>query len=173
MILCLDPGITCSGVALFDGLVLRKAGLARAPKTDAPYPARAAQMARQVQAWRLLGATPTSLVDIIVAEWPQVYQRGGPTKTKGDPNVITLPLAGVVSATCALFPNADVITYRPHEWKGTLDGDDFTERILSRLTAEEEMLIEGIPSLRHNAIDAVGLGLKYLGRLERHRAIRR
>ncbi len=55
----------------------------------------------------------------------------------------------------------------PSEWKGHVPKDIHQPRILKALDARERALVLFVnpPSLRHNAIDAIGIGLFALGRL--------
>jgi hypothetical protein len=55
----------------------------------------------------------------------------------------------------------------PGTWKGRLPKEIHQPRILATLTPEELALVMAVkpPSLRHNTIDAVGIGLYHLGRL--------
>lgn len=57
---------------------------------------------------------------------------------------------------------------KPVEWKGSVDADVMTARILKRLTLEELKLVPVRPraaDYEHNAVDAIGLGLWKLGRM--------
>jgi hypothetical protein len=60
----------------------------------------------------------------------------------------------------------------PEEWKGRIPKEKHQPTILQALGEEEVMLVEGVmpSSLRNNAIDAVGIGLYFLGRMEPVRA---
>jgi hypothetical protein len=47
----------------------------------------------------------------------------------------------------------------PRQWKGTIDGDIMTRRIEANLSALDRLaLTEILPGVRHNALDAIGLG---------------
>lgn len=99
--------------------------------------------------------------DHVVIEWPQVYTAG---KSKGDPNDL-LPLVGVGCALCALASYAKLWRFLPAEWKGQLPkGEAYETRLRARLSAQELAVIEDAGSLTHNTLDAVGLGLFFLGR---------
>lgn len=182
ILLCLDPGIRLSGAALFYGQELVIATCIRTPylnSTDNTAAACAA-MARQVCAWTAHMITKKELFSNfaesghpaeIVCEWPQIYQRTE-NKTKGDPNDM-IPLAGIDAALAALEPGAIVTSVLPATWKAQIPKEIMGKRILARLSESERKRIEDHGTKTHNAIDAVGLGLYHLGRLERQRVIHR
>lgn len=163
MIACIDPGTSAkggTGVAYFsDPGVLLEAFLLRPPQV-LDVAERIRQTVEQVHA--------PSHVRLCIVEWPQIY-KGDPR----DPNHL-LGLAGMAMAIVTRLHPGTVQSVLPRTWKGTLDGDAMTERIAGRLRPEELQRIAPCPaSLRHNVLDAVGLGLWHLGRLERKRAFRR
>lgn len=162
-LLCLDPaaGVSgASGVAYFDGGILVDAAIIRRP--DAPTDFMAwYRIARAVVEWSTFFDGP----DVFVAEWPFVY----PDEKKVNPNRDLLPLGGVVAHVSGMLPESVTrVVYLPREWKGSLQKKAFSDRIYSRLSPQERAVVDAVnpPSLRHNALDAVGLGLKYLNRLE-------
>lgn len=174
MILGLDSGFSAknaTGVALLNPAIQRivAAGVVRRnPDLNGLEAMR--DIARQV--WDFVSLHSLQGLhglDAMVAEWPQVYQ--GERK---DPNTALLPLAGIAGAVAGVLPrHVKLVQYLPREWKGTVDGDQFTERILARLDERERALIDRITpaGLRHNATDAAGMLLKYVGRLERARVV--
>lgn len=127
--------------------------------------------------------------DEYVCEWPQVYAtRLREGATKEDPNDL-ISLSGIVTAVSAMQSDSTVtVSYKPAEWKAQVPKKVMTARILGRLAqAEVEAIVKGTlredPIMHthridklltdrtaHNAIDAVGLCLFHLGRLERQRA---
>lgn len=169
MMLAIDPGINVCGCALFEFGQLHKAWLARTPRAAAAedITQRVDSMAREVI--EVIGDTR---VDSIVVEWMQIYPG---RRKKVDPNTSLLPLVGVVAAVSALLPAAAQRTsYQPRAWKGTQDGDACTRRIERHMTEAEKGVIRDCPAgLRHNVIDAVGIGLFHLGRLKKQRVISR
>lgn len=97
-----------------------------------------------------------SLVDVLVCEVPQAYPR-----SKVDPNdLIKLALlaGGLVAQTIAVHK----VLVKPREWKGQVPKKIHNARTLAALTPAELKLCEGVS---HDEIDAVGLGLWYLGRV--------
>ena len=166
MILCIDPGYSASGgtgLALFHAAgPLYHAALIR-PGREKDLLARAQGITRTAREW--IG---NRRVDLVIAEWPQVY-----SGSAADPNAL-LALAAVSAAIANQFPFAEHRSVLPHEWKGSLDGEVMAKRIEGRLSPEELAAIEPCPaSIRHNVLDAVGIGLWHFGRLERKRVIRR
>lgn len=80
-----------------------------------------------------------------------------------------IPLAEI-GACLSGMTTIPIRVYRPRDWKGSIDGDAMVERIKTRLTPAEHSRIH-LPakSLEHNVYDSIGIGLAYLGRLERKR----
>jgi len=58
--------------------------------------------------------------------------------------------------------------YAPSDWKGAVPKEIHQPRILAALDDEEKAMVERVKpaKLRHNAIDAVGIGLYALGRMD-------
>jgi hypothetical protein len=103
----------------------------------------------------------------LVIEEPQVYQ--GHKNTKGAAPEDILQLAKVVGA-CLAVPATRYKVYKPNQWKGQVPKGIMWARCVKVLTEQELAIYEACtrdiaPSLRHNVQDAIGLGLKYLGRL--------
>lgn len=169
MILALDPGIGGCGLAAFDGRLLHWAGYARNitrsptkdPLEDAASMAQSVAFALAAQAIR-----PTRLV----SEWMIVYA-AGKGKAGADPNDLLKLTA--VSGAVARELRVPCSCVEPRGWKGTLgdnaDGDYVPElRIFGRggiLSADETHRVDWpAESLRHNVVDAVGIGLWAVGR---------
>lgn len=163
MRLYIDPGMRCTGWALYsedgeahadaDGRVVA-CGLSRAG-ANVPALVLPAYHRRQIQKETAPFSSSHGAVVEVVSETPWV-RRG---RTKGDPQDLhTLSLIAGRLAERYVYP---------HEWKGTANGDVFCRRILSLLTEDEHSLVEAVrpASLRHNAIDAVGLALWDQGRM--------
>lgn len=165
MLLAIDPSVRSPGVALFDTRTNLLVLAARVKVPKSPFPMMAA--ARAIHFW--LNART---VFQLVFEMPQIYRA---SKSKGDPNDL-ISLAGVamaVAGLCDLSPS-EISAPTPAEWIGNIPkfttGDvkssPRAQRILSRLSPDE---LQAVPN-QHDAIDAVGLGLHRLGRLEPRRA---
>lgn len=154
-----DPGYSkknALGWARFSDYSLTGAGIVR-PDGDFYAMANAAVTAAQ-DCWQ--GEVHTRAI----IEVPEVY----PGVQDADPNDL-LPLselAGYVGYACRQidYPVERVV---PKTWKRQVPKDIMTNRITKRLGPAEFSLIAKIKpvGLRHNAIDAVGIGLWKLGRL--------
>lgn len=159
MILCIDPGLRDLGAALFDGAELRRAGLVRSMERTARGPKAWRAMADAVEAW--LGHDAQGVVEL-VCEVPQVYAGA---KAVGDPADL-LELAGVDGAICGVLQPVELVGLLPRAWKGNVDPDVLTARVEAALTLREHGRIAVCPrSLRHNVLDAVGIGLHRARRL--------
>lgn len=183
VLLALDPSVKSSGIAIFVDGTLEAAHTFKEPRgrTKLPPVGRCLDMAESISV-RLQGKyRPT----VYVTEWPVVY---GPGKGKGNPSGL-LYMPGVSSALGAMLMidpalkpyRTGLIAYQylPREWcmgtskpsKGSFR--DYVvssrgERIISRLTeCEKRVWIDQVTT--HDAGDAVGIGLKHLGRFERKR----
>lgn len=174
MLLAIDPGFSAknaTGMALFHPTLrmLVAAGVAR---RRADLDDLAAQHAVAVEAvsWAKSHLPHDGALTHLVSEWPQVY----PDERRKDPNTSLLPLCGIVGHVSGMLnPYLSRKVYTPREWKGTVDPDAFIERIYIRLDSRERAIVDSVmpASLRHNAVEAVGIGLRFLGRLERARVI--
>lgn len=162
VVLAVDPGIRGCGVALFvEEKLVACAYVANSCRTGA-LAREAAAMAVKISEWVEAFEADNHYLRVVV-EWPQVYQGG---KQKGDPADL-LPLAGIGAALGVLCPS--IRTVLPREWKGQVPKDVMGRRILSKLTPEETGIVDAcavIKSLKHNVVDAVGLGLFDADRLD-------
>lgn len=160
MVLSYDPGLRQSGLGVFKDGVLVYATLVRSPVKKERDGAAWCAMGAAVKE-SLMWAGGIVSVDVLVSEIPQVYwgKRGGNADD-------LIQLAGVVGAVAHAIPHSEFKAYRPREWKGNVKAEVMLERIEARLSEDEAQSIVKCPaSLRHNVLDAVGIGLKYLGRL--------
>lgn len=138
-LLAIDPGNDL-GWALFDGGTLERAGL-RNPPVDAAHQA--------------------------IIERPQVYRS---SKSKGDPNDLITLAIGVGQMKERLEScGATVELVLPATWKGQIPKDIHHRRILGLLAPTEKTRLDACLSgvaagIRHNVLDAVGLGLWFLRR---------
>lgn len=179
-LLSLDPGIRVAGAALFRGSTLIAAELIRSPEKTGNGVRACVVIAQEIMSWaahtlhmRTVGPMAARTVDELIAEWPKIYAtrlRAG--KTKEDPNDMP-PLAGVGAALGALVYPATLNSVAPSDWKGQVPPDAFLDRIVGRLSSEERTHLPAEGAKAHNVIDAIGIGLHHLGRLDRHRVIAR
>lgn len=160
-VISIDPGLRHCGAAFYVDGQLAKAHLVKNEEKHARGPMTHLRMAEAVSKWlRLVGAR-TGYYTLVV-EYPRIYP--GSTQQKGDLNDI-VELGGVVSALVAWLavePENFRALY-PSEWKGQTPKDVMNERVLKRLSGEEKTTLM---SSDHNTLDAVGIGLFHLGRLQ-------
>jgi hypothetical protein len=159
MILAIDPGCRGCGCALFEGTTLYRADYVESGFGRGNDVVNALSMANQVRAWIPMWSR---YEDRLFIEVPRVYPAA---RQKGDQNDL-IALTLVVGAIVGRF-DGKATQYFPRDWKGTLNGDDFIKVIQGKLTPEERPSVT-LPakSLQHNVWDAVGIGLKAVGRLE-------
>jgi hypothetical protein len=150
----IDPGLRACGVAVFENSVLVRAALVKSPERGVRGPVAWRAMADAVAAYIGRGA-----LDVLVIEVPQVYQQRA---WKGDPGDL-IELAGVDGALVGALQPFESIGYFPKEWKGQVPKEIHCARTILKLQTrglDEEGKIEPVAqSLRHNVVDAVGLGL--------------
>ena len=146
-----DGGLRGCGCAVFRDGTLQSAWYK-------PNPARTG---RGPKAWNAMAKAFLGATDhVVVVEYMQIY-RGA--KQKGDPNDVA-EVNGVVGAICGAHESAT--GYLPRQWKGQVPKKIMGKRILSKLSAAEKKCIQKCPaSLKHNVVDAIGIGLFHLGRL--------
>lgn len=181
--LCVDPSLTSTGWALFEGDTLIRCGTGLKVKgSQRKWGSRARKLPpRMTAASEFLRAVPA---DKLVLEVPKVYPTG---RGEGDPNNLT-PLWGVVGAILATHPSEEQWVILPRDWKGTVDPVVMFRRIITKLSLPELALwnkacnprvSEGsrvAPTSKKNqsgdALDAIGIGLTVLGRLGRGSPLR-
>lgn len=170
LVLCIDPGLRACGVALFDtDGRLRRAGLPQNAIRKERGPRAWNGMAQAVWAWYeglRIGYDP----DHVRVEGQVVDSR---TPNAND----MLEVSGVAGACAALWLDSQISSPgAPENWKSSIDKKAMTERIRGRIleSPAEWANLDNVPeSLRHNMFDAVGIGLKYFGRLEPRKVIAR
>lgn len=106
----------------------------------------------------------------ILVEYQQIYTRGK-SRTRNPADVLSVTIvAGRIVQALRPTRSETVELILPHAWKGGVDGDVMTRRIVSMLTPKECEILRATKvqkSLLHNVIDAIGLGLWSVGRLGR------
>ncbi len=139
--LCIDPGSKLVAWALWGERFLKDCGLVRGATFDALL----------MQCHKM----PQDFGHLVI-EKPVVYPR-----SKGDPNdLISISLvAGAVAGWFGRGATAEFVT--PRTWKGNVPKDIHNLRVQRKLTMEERELLHRIKpaSLRHNVIDAIGIGM--------------
>lgn len=151
-----DPGVHAVGIAFFIDRRLCSAAYVGGEWRGHRLP--------QVAFDAVAGALPRAYEITLVVEVPQVYGHGGAGKGE-DPNDL-IDLALVVGAFVGYLRPVALTIYRPREWKGQVPKDVMTRRIKEKLAPEEVAKVR-LPARgkQHNVWDAVGIGLKKLGRL--------
>lgn len=175
VLLAVDPGLRYPAVAIFKDGILVHASRVKIPGTNHKLPIGQ----RCLNVSKLLydhivrnGAflQPDDECYELVIEWPRAY-RGA--KMKGDPADL-FPLAGIGMALAGMLMVPVTAPTAP-EWignipKSTCSGDALTsprgQRIWSRLSEAERACVV----ISHDSVDAVGIGLFRLGRLERRQS---
>lgn len=172
---CLDPGINKPGVAIFRGGTLIAAEKVRIDPTwkDLPDGDRAARVAEAIVRW---GVGKGMLPKNFVYELPQIYAA---KKSKGDPNdlikvaLVAANVSGMLKyAMAGRDISMGILSPNPAEWIGQTPkkvcaGPEAWNsprgyRIKRVLSPGEILCI--VPD--DNSIDAVGVGLWALGRLD-------
>ncbi len=112
--------------------------------------------------WLEKAGPELALPDTFVFEVPQVY-RGA---ARGADPADLLEIAGVVGAVAGNSPATNRVHFLPRMWKGQVPKDVHNKRVEAALSSAELSNIETrLVTQRHNTLDAVGLGLFFLGRL--------
>lgn len=164
-LISLDPGLREAGLAVFTGGLLTSAFLVRNPNTKDRGGKAWVDMGREVDI--ILGeaaSTETSLFTF-VSEIPQVYREGKSANVS--PDDLT-NLTGVVGCVIGFLDPSEVKTYVPAEWKGQVPKKIHNKRIIAALSSTEVAALDAVKcpaSLKHNVVDAIGVGLFELGRM--------
>lgn len=141
LLLAIDPG-NCTGFAWFRGDELLECGVTT---VDAP--------------------TMSLRPDRLVVELPQVYDAA---HSKGDPNDL-IGVAVQVGRWVERYRGLESIRLvKPATWKGQVPKEIHHGRILRKLALREQGVMPSLPKTKaHNMLDAVGLGMWALGRMDR------
>jgi hypothetical protein len=164
LLLSLDPGKRACGCALWWDGMLVSAELVKGAKTGDRAEAWG-PMVRAVWGWtiRESGKTKAQHSPELVIEWQTTY---GGRASRGDTRDL-LDLSAITGALCYAFGSARPTVYLPAEWKHAMPTEVLWPRCEKRLSAEEQATITWptAKSARHNIMDAIGIGLKHLGRM--------
>lgn len=180
-----DPGVEHPAVAIFDRGTLVHASRVRVPCVAKMRELEEGERVRQVvkliceHVWRhapreYVYMPPYVLPLAIIHEWPKTLQRGKGSKNSADQ---LFPLAAIGTGVAIRF-DVPAISPQPDDWTGQIPKDDSQPdgwnsprgRIIKARTRPEELAaiaIEKNGFVAHDTVDAVGIGYKYLGRLER------
>ncbi len=110
--------------------------------------------------------TPPDGVDNLLVEIPQERVAGGGRRAPANDLIRLAFRAGTVVGGVHHVHRHEVL---PVTWKGTLPKDVCARRVIERLSDFERVRLDASlslisPGARHNALDAVGLGLYAVGR---------
>jgi hypothetical protein len=156
----IDPNLRGCGVAEWYRGQLVFAIYVKNPEPGRGYSAHTA-LGRAVRgALDVPEALVTELEAPVVIEHPRVYP--------GMPQVDLNDLLDVVAvgATVAASFRCEVQTVFPSEWKGTMKKAAMLDRIWSKLSADEKLVVQKTnKSDSADILDAIGIGLWKLGRL--------
>lgn len=164
MILCIDPGLRGCGVALFDGARLHHAEYVKNPAVEGRGYSCHRLMAGAV--WNSVFKLDVGIGAVLI-EHPVYY---GSTHGKGDPNDLLDVVAVGAAIAGACYVPTTFITIPPRDWKGQVPKEVMTKRIGASLTdLERKVILPCRKDLMHNVLDAVGIGLWHLSRLNRRK----
>lgn len=150
-----DPGLRGSGVAVWEGGSLKAAAYIKNPEKHERGPEAWHEMASAV--WFYVTGGTNMLIDTLVIEIPQVYRD---TFFRGVNPANLIELGGVDGAICSRFDARTRRGYFPRQWKGRRDKETHHVEVMKQLSdAEKNNIEQCAPSLMHNTIDGVGLGL--------------
>ena len=164
VIVAWDPGLRTCGVSIFwmdwliwAGLIVNTCG------SKVRGQVAWDSMADAVQSkLRTLILPPTYLYQVAY-ENPQDYKRGAHLAHVRTEDIEQL--RGVNNAILKRLKPKRRVKYHPHDWKGSIDKDVMTRRIVSRLRPEERLVIQPCAAdLIHNVYDGVGVGMTAVGR---------
>jgi hypothetical protein len=164
-LLAIDPGKKGLGWSAWNFGELLAAGIARSPRGLHHLGEQAIALAAQV---------PSGADEAVVERMVQYPSRGRRDSVQRQDalanDLLDLQaIGGIVAARCV---TGGIYFATPHEWKGELPKEVVILRVRNLLSEGEAKTLEGaledIPaSLRHNALEAVGLGLWRLKRWKR------
>jgi hypothetical protein len=171
MILTVDPGTDCCGVALWrnDG-TLQAAALVSAGNYE-PGPNGRHSMAHAITYWTCEHAPSSSLTNLII-EMPQTY---GGRAARGDTNdLIALgATVGAIEHMARAILGIHVSNVRPSDWKGQIPkpkraGDPYVveTRVNAVLSSKEDHGVQW-PTARRlcwDVADSIGIGLWHFKR---------
>lgn len=164
MILAIDPGKRHAGCALFEDGELASAWLSKADKKKAEsLGSWHAATALAVNEQAVHRTYPDS-IDAYVIERPEIY-KGQSVKLSND--CVDLAIVGGALAGLGALQLTKVHFCLPKEWKGQVEKQAMVRRIEKRLRDGEYGRVD-LPknkARQTDVWDAIGIGLRYVGRL--------
>ena len=165
-VIAVDPGLRGCGLAyVVDG------GLRLARYVESTERTERGGVAWSAMAWALAHVVRGLGIgwDIGVIENPKQYEGAAHAANREDISELSA-VAGAVSVILSVGGQS-IVSPLPSEWKRQVDKKVHNARVLERLTADEVAAVTWpIGSLRHNVIDAIGLGLWHCGRMKPRKA---
>jgi hypothetical protein len=155
-VIAIDPGACAAGVAVYRSSTLKHVAVVQGRCWH--------HTACQVVQWCHQDAS--AIPSVVVVERPQVYVQ---RHLKGDPNdLITVALMAGATVMGLRTSATEIIEYLPRTWKGQVPKDIMQRRIKTRMFPSELAIVPDIGrGITHNLYDAVGIGMYYLGRLQK------
>ncbi len=167
-LLAVDPGLNNPAAALFLGGRLVQASRVKSDPSWKHYNVgeRCRLVGENIFHWAINAGLPLSDDTWLSIEWPQVYRA---SRSKGDPNDL-LPLVGVAMCVAGRA-RLQVLTYTPAEWIGqcpkVTTGDPLASPRGALIWRHLDTNERASATVSHDSLDAIGLGLFTLGRLQR------
>jgi hypothetical protein len=161
LVLALDPGLQCTGAAIFRYGLLSQVHACRAYE-QADLALSAKKIAAEVNAL----FAPNERISGLVIELPKIYIG----KVCADPRDIRdlAVLVGTMLGHIGANSSPETFLVEPRTWKGTIKKAIHHARIKAQLKENERAIAlaaeDRFGARAHNVLDAVGLGLYILGR---------
>jgi len=153
-LLAIDPSLRGTGWAYFENTVLTRCGVIGGPNQLSNIEA--------VRAIHTSFFVAQLVPDEVALEFPRIYPKGRGASDNVDPNDL-LWVAAVAGALCTLGPS---VIYYPSDWKGQSKKEKTLRIVLQACNPAERAVIETVQGAkRHNAVDAVGIGMYHLKRI--------
>ena len=169
-LISIDPGYKACGIAYFIDGNLEAASLVSVPSSSSIDPTEQFAKVGEAVADYVRSVGVGKSFDLAI-EYPQQYARSPA------PRESVQKLVGVIGSISSALQaqtgglSVKVTSYTPQSWKGQVPKEIMNNRVLGRLLETElSCLPEYSKSKMHNVLDAIGIGLKHLKRLELKRA---
>ena len=157
-LLAVDPSLRGLGWAFFERGMLTHCGVVEGDSNKTTIEAVRGIRLDLVDA---LASVKVYLPEVVL-EFPRIYPKGRGQTDHVDPNDL-LWVAAVAGAVSTLGPSR---IYYPSDWKGQSKKEKTLRLVLQACTPAERAVIEQVKGWkRHNAVDAVGIGMYHLKRI--------
>lgn len=162
-LIAIDPGLSRTGYATWD----RRDGVWRLRFAGHLTPRCCRNSSWWVKAGSIVDQIPFHRPNdegdpeaILAIEMPE-YQSGRAKSTAATRSGGIFKLAAMVGMILGKWYAGEVHIYSPHDWKGQLPKDVSHARIEEALSARTRNAV-GFNKLKHDAIDAIGIGLHHI-----------